>query len=174
MVYLIIFLIFALILLLWQISQIISVIGGTPAVYAKDETIREVFKLAGLERGQAVVDLGCGNARSLIIAAKKFKAKGIGVEISPFYFLLSKIKILLSGESKNIKIIFGRFQKAESYLKSADVVYLYLFSKALNEIEKWLFNSVSEKTKIVSFGFKFAKRKPVLAITNPTLYLYRK
>jgi SAM-dependent methyltransferase len=174
MIYLIIFLIFALILLLWQISQMISVISGAPTIYAKNKTIRKAFELAGLKQGQTVIDLGCGNAKSLIIAAKEYKAKGIGIEISPFYYLLSKIKVSLSGESKNTRIIFGRFQKAERYLKSANIVYLYLFEELLAKIEPWLFQTVKPGTKVVSVGFKFAKRKALSTKTDPVLYLYRK
>ena len=168
------FLVFALILLFWQASLIVSIIAGVPTVHSKNDVIIKAYELAKLEKSQMVVDLGCGNARSLIIAAKKFKAKGIGVEISPFYYLLSKINVWFSGESTNIKIIFGRFEKAERYLKSADVVYLYLFDKVTDKIDRWLFDSIGEKTKVVSFGFKFTKHKPIALITNPTLYLYRK
>lgn len=168
----ILFLIIALFLLFWQISQIISVIGGAPAVYAKDETIRKAFGLAELKKGQVVVDLGCGNARSLIIAAKEFKAKGVGVEISPFYYLLSKINVWLSGESKNIKTLFGNFENKRSEIKKADVIYLYSITGTIGKIEPWLFRTLRPGTKVISVEFPFENQKPVKEILDPLLFLY--
>ena len=173
MFYPIFFLILALILFFWQISQIISVLAGVPAVYSRAEGIEKAFKLAKLESGQIVVDLGCGNGKALILAAKKFSARGIGVEISPFYYLLARIRVFLAGESKNIQIVFGDFRKKTGEVKKADLIYLYSFPETINEIESWLFDSTKPGTKIISVGFPFKNHKSFKTATHPALFLYQ-
>lgn len=170
----IIFLIFVFILLLWQASLIVAVVGGAPTVYAKEKVIRKAYDSVKLKKGQLVADLGCGNARSLIIAAKQYKAKGIGIEISPFYYLLAKANVFFSGESKNIKIFFGNFRKRERNFKDADVIYLYLFDKITERIEPWIFKTAKPGAKIISLAFPFKNHKAVLIEAKPPIYLYKK
>lgn len=134
-----------------------AAIFSAPTVYASDQAIIDAFKLAKLKSGELVVDLGCGNARSLIIAARIFGAKGVGVEISPYCFLKSRWNVFLAGESKNIKIIFGDFKKAKKHLGHANVVYLYLLNKVLTAIEPWFFAAIKEDARVVSLSFTFTE-----------------
>ncbi len=155
--------------LFWQASLLFSSFFGAPTVYANKQAIRDAYNLSKLKKSELVLDLGCGDARSLIIAAKEFGAKGVGVEISPYCFLKSKINVMRAGQSKNIKIFFGSFQKAEKYLNKADVVYLYLLNSVLKEIENWYFNAISKKTRTVVLSFKFDKKRAVKTISTNNL-----
>ena len=170
----IVFLIFAFVILFWQISLIVAIIGGAPTVYSKEKVIIKAFESVDLKNGQLVADLGCGNAWSLIIASRKFGAKGIGIEISPFYYFLAKINVLLHGETKNIKIKFGNFRKREADIKDADVIYLYLFDKIVGKIEPWIFKSAKAHSKIISLGFPFKNHQATVIKTRPPIYIYCK
>lgn len=156
-------------LLFWQLNLIIASVFGSPIVYANIPAIRDTFKLAGLKKGELVVDLGCGNAKSLIIASRDFGAKGVGVDLSLYCYLKSRFNVFISGQNKNIKIIWGDFKAAESDLKKADVVYLYLLNSTLKKIEPWFFSSIGRKTRAVSLAFVFVKHKPIK--TAPTFNL---
>jgi len=168
----IIFAIIALFILFWQVSLIIAVIFGAPVVYSKETVIIKAFKSVGLKSGQLVADLGCGNARSLIIATKKFGAKGIGIEVSPFYYVLAKLNISFSGESKNIKIKFGDFRTHKKDFENTDVVFLYLFDKIIAKIEPWIFKSVKPHAKIISLTFPFKNHRAIVIKTKSTIYIY--
>jgi cyclopropane fatty-acyl-phospholipid synthase-like methyltransferase len=154
-------LIIVLIVIFWQASLIFAQILGAPSVYANDKAMIDSFELAGLKKDQLVIDLGCGNGKSLILATKKFGARGIGVERSPYCYLLAKSKVYFSGQSKKIDIFYGDFKKVEKELKNADIVYVYLLNSVLSKIEKWLFQNISEKTKVVSLAFVFPNKKEV-------------
>lgn len=160
LIYLII-LIVALAILFWQGSLIYAQILGAPTVYSNGKAIIDALALSQLKKSETVIDLGCGNAKSLIIAVKRFGAKGIGVERSPFCYLKSRWNVALAGESKNIKIIFGDFRKAEEELQNADVVYLYLLNSVLKSIESWLFDNIKKETRVVSLAFSFPRRKVI-------------
>ncbi len=174
MTFTIIFIIFVAILFFWHASLIISTLAGAPTVYAKTETIEKAFELIRLQSDQVVLDLGCGNARALIIASQKFGAKGIGVEVSPFYYLLARLNVLAQGERKNIQIYFGQAQKQACLIEKADVVYMYLFDSLLRKLEPVIFKFATAKTKIVSVAFPLKKHKPVKSEFNPRIFIYQK
>jgi len=169
----IIFLILVLIILFWQISLIVAIAHGAPAIYAKQKVIIKAFESVGLKSGQTVVDLGCGNARSLVIAAKNFGARGIGIEISPFYYLLAKINVLAAGGRKNIEIYFGDFRKRKNLVEKADVVFLYLFDKIIGEIEPWIFKSTRSGAKTISLAFPFKNHRANTVKTSPPIFIYK-
>lgn len=172
LIFQIIVLMLVLLIAFWQASLIYAQILGAPSVNSSQRAISEAFKLAGLKKGEIVVDLGSGSGLALIIAASKFGAKGVGVERSPFYYLLSKIKVFLSGCSKDVKIYFGDFRRVEKQVQKADVVYLYLLNSVLENIESWIFGIIGDKTRIVSLAFYFPNKKPIS--TTTTLNLGRK
>lgn len=156
----------ALGVLFWQLNLLLTAIFGSPIVYANSQAIIDAYKLAELKKGELIVDLGCGNAKSLIIAARKFGAKGVGVDISLYCYLKSRLNVTLAGQNKNIKIIWGDFNKAEPYLKKADVVYLYLLNSTLKKIEPWFFKSISKNARVVSLAFVFLKHRPMKSVTT--------
>lgn len=169
-----------LFVIFWIASLTLAQAIGAPSVYANNEAINDAFKLAKLKRGQLVLDLGCGDGRSLIIAAKKYGAKAVGIERSLYCFLFCKIRVQMSGYGKNIKVIFGDFHKAEQYLIKVDLVYLYLLNKILNKEEDWLFLSLKKEASISSLCFEFKKHTPAETMKTQnlgkqtTIYLYRK
>jgi len=167
------FAIIALLILFWQVSLIVAVIFGAPVVYSKEKVIIRAFEGVDLKSGQLVADLGCGNARSLIIATKKFGAKGIGIEVSPFYYVLAKLNVFFSGEAKNIKIKFGDFKTRKKDFQKADVVFLYLFDKIIEKFEPWIFKSVKPHSKVISLTFPFKNHPATVIKTKPTIYIYK-
>ncbi len=164
----------------WQISLLLSSAFWAPTVYAYSKAMEDAYELAELKKGETVIDLGCGNARSLIIAAKKYGAKGIGVEVSLYCYFKSKFNVALAGQSKNIRIVFGDLKKLGDDLKKADVVYLYLLNSVLKKIEPWFFDHISTDTRVVVLSFHFDKHKPIKSKSTYNLgkdtevYLYKK
>lgn len=149
-----------IVIIFWLACLIYAQLLGAPTVYSNEKAILDAFKLAGLKRGETVLDLGCGDARSLILATKKFGAKGIGIERSPYCFLKAKLNVFTAGEKENINIIFGDLNKSDQYLKQADVIYLYLLNSVLEKIEDWLFATIKKEARVVSLAFSFKKHRP--------------
>ena len=171
--------IFLLVLIFWLASHLYSTIFYVPYVNASNQAIRDALKLGELEKDQLFLDLGSGRGDALIIASKAFSAKAIGYEISPLPYLLSKIRVFLSGD-RSIDILRKDFRQAKSEIKNADLIYLYLFNKVLAKNEKYLFNNLKTGGKIVTLAFKFPNQKPIkVKITKnlgieTKIYLYQK
>jgi len=156
----IVFLLLALTLFFWEISLFISIFFGAPVVDARPKTLASAFELAKLKRQETVVDFGCSDAHVLLFAAKKFQARGLGVEISPFYYLKARLKVFFAGQNRRIKIKYGDLTKNLDLARQADVVYLYLLTKIIAKIEDELFATARHGTRIVTIGFKFSHHQP--------------
>mgnify|MGYP001559942551 CR=1 FL=1 len=156
-------------LLFWQASLLLAALRGSPIVYADKKAIRDCLKLAGLSSGQTVIDLGCGDARVLVIAAKEFGAKGTGVDRSLYCYLRSKINVWRSGQAGNIRVVWGDFRRVKKELHQAEVAYLYLLNETLAEIERWLFDNIGKRSKVVSLGFSFPNHRTIKLIETHNL-----
>lgn len=161
-----------LFVIFWQGSMLYAAIIGPPIVYSSKGAIRDCFRLAKLRKGETILDLGCGNGRTLLIAAREFGAKGIGIDRSLYSALKARFNIFMAGQSKNIKILHQSFDQSASEIRSADVIYLYLLVATMIEIEPWLFEKLSPETRVVSLAFEFQKNKPIAQ--TETINLHRK
>jgi len=165
----IIFAVIALYVIFWQGCLLFSIILHAPTVYSNNTAVIDALKLAELKKDELVVDLGCGNALTLITAVKKFGAKGVGVEISPYCVIASRLNILRAGQQKKVKVYLGDFKKIEDKLQKADVVYLYLLDSGLRKIEDWFFANLKPGTRVVSMSFQFSKHEPTKIIETTNL-----
>lgn len=112
----------------------------------------KAFNLAKLTKKDVVYELGSGEATALIVAAKKFGAKGIGIEIDPLRFYLSKFTVWRNGLNNQIKLIRGDLFKED--LSEATVVFVYLVPKTLNLLKPKLLKELKPGTKIISIVYK--------------------
>lgn len=117
-----------------------------------DNAIRKAFKLAGVRKEDIVYDLGCGDGRTLVIAAKEFGAKAIGIEIDPLRFFISKVLIMFTGLSDKIKVRRENFLKSD--FSDATVVFVYLVPKALKRLKPKFLKELKKGTRIVSINYE--------------------
>src|SRR5512144_2575311 len=120
-----------IVLLVFGASSILFAIGllwilipalyGLPPVPTKPERIQKALKLANLQPHETLYDLGAGDGRVLLIAARDFGARAVGLEIGPIQCVLIWLRVTASGSGKQIKIRWGNFYKAD--LHDADVVF---------------------------------------------------
>src|SRR5579862_7717711 len=79
-------------------------------------------KLAKVEKGDIIYDLGCGEGTALIVAIKEFGATGVGIEIDPFRAFVSKMKVIFNGLSDKIEIRRDSFWNYD--LSEATVIFM--------------------------------------------------
>jgi len=118
----------------------------------KSKTARRAFKLVKLSEKDVVYELGSGEATALIVAAKEFDAKCVGIEIEPFRFYLSKFTILRKGLSSKIEIRRGDIFNEK--LSDATIVYVYLVPKALDKLIPKFKKELKKGTLIVSYKYE--------------------
>lgn len=150
--------------------------------YPTPETIVDkMLQLGGLKAGEKMYDLGSGDGRIVIVAAQKFHADAVGVEIDKDLARQSTARILKLGLDKNARIVFGDLLK-QNY-SSADLVTVYLLPDAVNnKVQPLLDRQLKKGARIVAKDFDFRNWTPekVENIADDgegrshTLYLYRK
>ena len=150
--------------------------------YPTPETIVErMLQLGGLKAGEKMYDLGSGDGRIVITAARKFHAEAVGVELDKDLSKQSTAKILKLGLDKNAHIVNGDLLK-QNYT-SADLVTVYLLPDSINnKVQPILDKQLKKGARIVAHDFEF--RNWTLEMVenvaddgegrSHTLYLYRK
>lgn len=118
----------------------------------KEKVAEAAFKLAKVNKGDFVIELGSGEATALIVAYQKFGAKGIGIEIDPARYYLSKFTIRRKGLDKEIDIIRGDLFKQN--ISKANMVYVYLVPKTLDKLIPKFNKELKKGTKIVSYKYE--------------------
>lgn len=118
----------------------------------KRKTARAAFKLAEVGKSDVVYELGAGGATALMVAAEEFGARGVGIEIEPFRFFLSKLSVWKRGLGDNIKLKRGNFYNED--LSDATVLYLYLIPKTLNKLIPKFKKELKKGTRIISYKYE--------------------
>lgn len=130
--------------------------------------------LAGLRRGETLFDLGAGDGRILIEAARKFGAQAKGVEIDPERVKRIKERLLATGV--DAEVIQADFMTVD--LSSANVIAMYLSDSANSRLAPKLKQELRGGARVVSLDYTLPGWVPEKElITKGALqrkvYLYR-
>lgn len=143
---------FIILLLTFFYNIAFSVISFAPWVPTRARDLYRIFKLAALKDGQIFYDLGCGDGKVIFYAAKNFKVKAIGLEISLPMYLLCQIKRIILNK-RNIKFKLKNLFKEN--LSKADVVYFFGLPDTINnKLILKLKKELKPGCKIISYSFK--------------------
>jgi len=86
--------------------------------------VERMLELTKVKKGEMVYDLGCGDGRIVVTAAKKYGAKGKGFDIDPKRIKESQENVTKNKVEKMVEIIHADIFELD--LKEADVITLYL------------------------------------------------
>lgn len=129
-----------------------------PYVPSPQAVVDIMLEAAALKPGETVYDLGCGDGRILITAARKFKAKGVGVELSEELARNTQEHVKRLGLQNRITIIHGDLLEAD--VRHADVVTLYLETGSNARLKPRLEQSLKPGARVVSHDFMMRGWKP--------------
>ena len=93
-----------LFLLISGLWLIVPALYGVPWIPTREKRIRKALQLAKLQPGETLYDLGAGDGRVLIMAAKEFGAQAVGIEIGPVQCALGWLRSWFSGGRQSIRI----------------------------------------------------------------------
>jgi hypothetical protein len=137
---------------------------GTPAV-----AIATMIELAEIKPTDIVMDLGSGDGRLLIAAAKAGAKKSSGYEIQ--HWLVKQSRELVENEHLKDKIEIHPDSFWHVDVSNTNLVLLYQISYAMKGIEKKLQKELPVGARVVANGFKFPKWKEEKTIDNVRLYI---
>jgi predicted RNA methylase len=153
-----------------------------PFVPSPIPVIQRMLQLAEIEPGEVLFDLGAGDGRTVIMAAKTFGARAVGVELREDLAKKALSTIHDNGLADRVTIVNGDLFSVN--LTSADVVFLYLTTSANEKVRPKLEAELKKGVRVVSHDYEIIGWKPVnvenfcenpqLGYPSHTLYLYRK
>ena len=122
-----------------------------PYIPTPTDVIPKMLTLASVMPDERVFDLGSGDGRLLITAARDFHAKVVGVEIRKRLVEESRRKVKELGLSEQVRILCQNFKKVS--LRRADVLATYLSSYTLNLMGPKLIRELKNGSRIVNFDY---------------------
>jgi tRNA A58 N-methylase Trm61 len=144
--------------------------------------IQHMLRLAELKPGEVLFDLGAGDGRIVMMAAKTFGARGVGVELREDLAKKAMSTIQDNQLADRVTIVNGDMFGVN--LTSADVVFLYLTTSANEKIRPKLEQELKKGVRVVSHDYEIIGwrpqkvenfcENPQLGYPSHTIYLYEK
>lgn len=147
-----------------------------PYIPSPQIVVDRMLEMAHIKPGETVYDLGSGDGRILITAAKKYRAKAVGIELSPELCKSTTEKVARLGLSGQIKVMQANLLKVD--LKPADVVTIYLLTSSNQRLRPNLERDLHKGARVVSNDYEIRgwepKEKVDLKVDGAphTIYLY--
>jgi protein-L-isoaspartate O-methyltransferase len=152
-----------LILLTLVIGALFTAVGQdieklAPYYPTPNTIVEKMLKLGGLNAGEKVFDLGSGDGRIVIIAAQKFHANAVGVEMDKDLYRQSTEKIRKLGLDRTARIINGDLLQ-QNY-SSADLITVYLLPVSNDKVTPLLEKQLKKGARIVAHDFEIKAWTP--------------
>jgi SAM-dependent methyltransferase len=129
-----------------------------PFVPTTEEAVQAMLKLADVKKTDVVYDLGCGDGRIVITAAKTYGAHGVGIDIDPVRISEAKENAKKAGVENLVRFEEKDLFKAD--IREATVVTLFLLSSVNLKLRPKLLQELKPGTRIVSNTFDMGDWKP--------------
>lgn len=145
-----------------------------PFVQTPVEVARKMLELGDVKEGELLFDVGCGDGRLVILAAKELGVRAVGIEIREDLFEKASSEIKRLNLEGRVKLIRSNFFDVD--LSQANVVTMYLTSSANEKLRPKLESELKSGTRVVSHDFKVANWKPLRVyneLLGHTIYVYR-
>ena len=153
-----------------------------PFVASPLPVVRQMLVLAELHSGEVLYDLGSGDGRVVIMAAREFGAKSVGVELRDDLVKRALNSVSEMKLDQSVQIIHKDIFDVD--LTSADVVFLYLTTSANTKIKPKLEAELKRGARIIShdyeiLGWKHSRvenfcENPSRGFPSHTIYLYKR
>ncbi|MHA1480569.1 MAG: SAM-dependent methyltransferase [Candidatus Thorarchaeota archaeon] len=153
--------------LIWAVW---SAVLGAPWVPTSKSKVRAMLEFADVGEKDTLCDLGSGDGRILIMAAKEFGAKAIGIEADPIRSVWSKLMIRRHKLKDQIQVLRGNFFNFD--IGEASVVTLYLGVVVNNKLREKLVKELKPGSRIVSHYFVLKDWTPIKTDEMANFYLY--
>jgi SAM-dependent methyltransferase len=142
------------------------VLVGAPYLPTLAPQIKAALELADLKPGQTMLELGCGDGRVLVAAAKQ-GVNVVGYELNPFLAALAWLRT--RRYRRQVRIIWGDFWRRP--WPEAEAIFTFLLPKYMDKLNKKVMQYGHKPVRLVSFAFRVPGKKA--DGRNNGVYLYR-
>jgi len=133
-------------------------------------TVRKMLRLANIKKGDVLYDLGSGDGRVVIEAAKTYGIYAVGIEKNILLYLISRLNIKIRKLEGRIKILNKDFFKEN--LNEANIVTIYLTPKLNKKLEPKFKKELKRGARIVSAAHEIEGWRPIKKIKTGHFWVY--
>lgn len=144
-----------------------------PYVPTPQVIVDKMLDIAGVDKNDMVYDLGCGDGRIVITAAKERGARGVGIDLNPARISEAKAKAASAGVGNKVQFVVGDLFNSD--FSEASVVTLYLLPEVNRSLRPILWRQLKIGTRVVSHDFDMGPEWPpekVERIGAKTIYYW--
>lgn len=144
-----------------------------PYVPTPQPVVDKMLELAKVGKNDVLYDLGCGDGRIVITAAKQYGASGMGIDLDPQRIAEARANAKKAGVENKVRFMVGDLFKAD--LAQANVVTLYLLSSVNRELRPQLWRQLKVGSRVVSHAFDMGPEWPpekVETVDGKTVYFW--
>ncbi|MGH2690552.1 MAG: class I SAM-dependent methyltransferase [Actinomycetota bacterium] len=134
-----------------------------PYVPTHEKVVAEMLKVANVGKNDVLYDLGCGDGRIPITAAKRFGTRGVGVDIDPQRVSEAQENAVKEKVADRVK--FFQQDLFETDIKEATVVTLYLLPDINLKLRPKLLSDLKPGTRVVSHNYDMGDWAPQKTLT---------
>ncbi len=135
-----------------------------PFVPTPQPVVEAMLKLAAVRPGEVMYDLGCGDGR-IVLTAAKIGAKATGIDIDPLRIADCEKNMRESGMTGKVRFIQGDLFQAD--FKDADVITMYLLTSVNRRLRPKLLSDLRPGARLVSHSFDMGDWSPDKKVTVP-------
>lgn len=162
--------ILTILVVVFMISILWTNLRGAPWLPTPMSKVYKMLAMADVGPNDMVYDLGCGDGRTIIAAARRYGARAVGIEIDPLRYLWCRALITALGLRGRVKIVYGDFFTQD--LSAADVVTCYLLQSTNEKLQEKLTQELQPTARVVSNEFTFPGLRPLRQDDEAKIYLY--
>ncbi len=133
-------------------------------------TVRKMLKLAKIRKSDVLYDLGCGDGRIIVTAAREYGINAVGIENNWLLTWLCNNGINRNKVSDKIKLINGNLFKQD--LSNASIVTVYLTQKLNDKLKSKLERELKKGTRVISASHVFKGWREIKRIKTGHFYTY--
>jgi SAM-dependent methyltransferase len=149
-----------------------KIVLDVPYVPTPQKVVNGMLELADVKKGEVVYDLGCGDGRIVITAAKEFGATGIGVDLNPERIEEANANAV---EAKvEDKVTFHQGDLFNFDFSKADVLTLYLLPDVNLKLKPKILAEMKPGSRVVSHAFTMGDWEPdeSISVDGRNVYLW--
>ncbi|MBI2411377.1 MAG: SAM-dependent methyltransferase [Candidatus Kerfeldbacteria bacterium] len=165
---------FLIIFSVFLLTPFLAAISLAPWVPMRSRDLKRVFELARLQPREVFYDLGCGNGKTVVYAARHFRAKATGIELALPLYIICLLHQLLNWRF-DIHFRWGNLFRHN--ISDANVVYIFGMPNSLaKKLKQKLLAELKPGTRVITYTFPIAGLTPS-SVDKPTekdlpIYLY--
>ncbi|WP_168734384.1 SAM-dependent methyltransferase [Pseudothauera nasutitermitis] len=129
-----------------------------PYVPTPHEVVEAMLELAGVQPGERVTDLGCGDGRMVVTAASQFGAHGLGVDIDPERIREARANAAEAGVADKVEFRVGDLFEVD--LRDTDVLAIYLLEEINLRLRPVILAQMRPGARVVSHAFSMGPWRP--------------